>query len=144
MGRPPIPRTVRYWPGAVYYKPRGIPLRTLEEVVLGLDEVEALRLADLEGLSQEDVGARMNVSRATVGRILAEARRKTADALIRGKALRIEGGPAQAPPGADVPWPPPGPGPIGPCPGFGHGRGRGGRGCGRHGRGHGPSGMGNA
>lgn len=137
MGRPPIPRTVRYWPGAVYYKPRGVPLRTLEEVVLGLDETEALRLADLEGLSQEEVGRRMGISRATAGRVLAEARRKTADALIGGKALRIEGGPAQAPPGADVPWPPPGPGPIGPGCGFGHGRGRGrgGRGRGRHGRG---------
>jgi predicted DNA-binding protein (UPF0251 family) len=78
----------------VYFKPRGVPLRTLTDVRLGLDEVEALRLADLEGLSQEEVGRQMNVSRATVGRILEQARRKVADALTTGKALRIEGGPA--------------------------------------------------
>lgn len=134
MPRPPIPRTVRYWPGAVYYKPRGIPLRTLEEVVLGLDEVEALRLADRDGLSQEEVGERMKVSRATAGRILESAHRKVADAILGGKALRIECGPAEGPTGGALPWPPPGPGPIGPCPGgFGRGRGRGGGGCGRHG-----------
>lgn len=130
MGRRPIPRTVRYWPEAVYYKPQGVPLRVLAEVTIGLDELEALRLADREGLSQEDVGRQMNVSRATAGRILAEARRKVADALVMGKALRIEGGPA---------FPPPGP-PMAAMPGFGPGRGRRrrrGRGCGR---GHGPGG----
>jgi len=92
MGRPPIPRVVRCFPGAVYYKPRGIPLRLLEEVVLGLDEMEALRLADVEGLPQEEIGRRMKVSRATAGRILETAHRKVADALVGGKALRIEGG----------------------------------------------------
>jgi predicted DNA-binding protein (UPF0251 family) len=84
---------------ASYFKPRGIPLPFLEEVVLGLDEVEALRLADLEGLEQEDVGKRMGVSRGTVGRLLARARRTVADALLRGKALKLEGGPVATPPG---------------------------------------------
>jgi len=121
MSRPPIPRTVRCWPGAVYYKPRGIPLRFLEEVVLGLDEIEAMRLADGEGLSHQEVAERMNVSRATVGRILELARSKVADALTSGKAIRIEGGPARGPAGAALPWPPPCPGPMRGRGRFGHG-----------------------
>ena len=76
-------------PGALYFKPRGIPMVELQEVVLGRDETEALRLADLLGLSQEEVGQRMGVSRATVGRILEAAHRKVAEALVVGKALRI-------------------------------------------------------
>jgi predicted DNA-binding protein (UPF0251 family) len=67
-------------------------MRLLQEVTLGLDELEALRLADLESLSHEEVGEMMNVSRATAGRILAEARRKTAAALVHGWAIRVEGG----------------------------------------------------
>jgi predicted DNA-binding protein (UPF0251 family) len=63
----------------------------LEEVVLGLDETEALRLADLEGYSQQQVSEQMGVSRATVGRILESARKKVAEALSEGKALRIDG-----------------------------------------------------
>jgi hypothetical protein len=63
-----------------------------------LDELEALRLADLEGLYQEAVAARMGVSRPTVGRILESARRKVAEALVLGRALRIEGGPIEARP----------------------------------------------
>lgn len=63
-----------------------------------LDELEALRLADLEGLYQEDAAARMGVSRPTLGRILEAGRRKVAEALVLGKALRIEGGPVVARP----------------------------------------------
>jgi predicted DNA-binding protein (UPF0251 family) len=62
----------------------------LEEVNLGLDELEAIRLADLEGLYQEEAAVRMNVSRATFGRIIGEARHKVADAVVNGKALTIE------------------------------------------------------
>jgi predicted DNA-binding protein (UPF0251 family) len=79
----------------VLFKPAGIPARLLEEVVLTLDELEALRLADLEGEYQEAAAARMGVSRATFGRIVGEARRKVAEALVQGKALRIEGGPVE-------------------------------------------------
>ncbi len=61
----------------------------LEESILGLDEFEALRLADLEGLYHADAAARMGVSRATFGRILANARRIVADALVGGKAIGI-------------------------------------------------------
>jgi predicted DNA-binding protein (UPF0251 family) len=66
----------------------------LEEVVLGLDEVEALRLADLNGLYQEKAAEQMKISRPTFSRIVEQARRKVADALIHGKALRIAPGAA--------------------------------------------------
>lgn len=64
----------------------------LEEIRLTIDEREALRLADLEGLSHEDGGRQMGVSRATFGRIIEQARKIVADALINGKAINIEGG----------------------------------------------------
>lgn len=89
MARPVKNRHVCCVPIASYFKPVGIPLRELEEVVLGLDELEALRLADLDGLYQVDVAERMGVSRQTVGNILTAAHRKLADALLNGKALRI-------------------------------------------------------
>jgi predicted DNA-binding protein (UPF0251 family) len=82
----------RFDPGARYFKPRGIPLRELEDVTVTVDELEAIRLADLEGLYQEEAAKKMNVSRQTFGRIVESAHRKIADALINGKALRIEGG----------------------------------------------------
>ena len=64
----------------------------LEEVCLSLDEVEALRLCDYEGKYHERAALEMGISRATFGRIVNEARRKVAEALIRGKALKIETG----------------------------------------------------
>lgn len=89
MARPVKERQISCVPAASYYKPVGIPLRDLEEVVLGLDELEALRLADLEGLYQADAAQKMGVSRQTIGNILDSAHRKLADALLNGKALRI-------------------------------------------------------
>jgi predicted DNA-binding protein (UPF0251 family)/predicted Fe-Mo cluster-binding NifX family protein len=74
------------------FKPAGIPARDLEEVTLGLDGAEAIRLADLEGLYQDAAAQRMGVSRQTFGRIIEAARRAVADAIINGKRLRIEGG----------------------------------------------------
>jgi predicted DNA-binding protein (UPF0251 family) len=68
-------------------------MRDLDEIVLTLDELEALRLADLDGHYQAQAAAQMGVSRATFGRIAASAHRKIADALVHGHALRIEGGP---------------------------------------------------
>jgi uncharacterized protein len=64
----------------------------LEEVALTIDELEALRLADLDGLYHDDAAERMGISRATFGRIVESARRKVAEALVRGKALKIGGG----------------------------------------------------
>jgi predicted DNA-binding protein (UPF0251 family) len=79
-------------PSVTYFKPAGIPMRVLEEVCLSVDEAEALRLKDLEGLEQEQGAEKMGISRPTFQRILASARRKTTDALLNGKAIRIEGG----------------------------------------------------
>ena len=92
MVRPKKERVVGVPSGLSYFKPGGIPLRQLEEILLSVDELEALRLCDLEQLSHEEAGRRMNVSRATLGRIVREARRKVADALVHAKALRVEGG----------------------------------------------------
>ena len=90
--RPQKDRIVAFNPDVSYFKPRGIPLMDLEEVRLTVDECEALRLSDLLDLSHEDGGKQMGVSRATFGRILQNARRTVADALINGKAINIEGG----------------------------------------------------
>jgi predicted DNA-binding protein (UPF0251 family) len=79
-------------PESNYFKPRGIPLSMLEEVILTVDEFEAIRLADLEGLYQEQAAEKMKVSRQTFGRIIDSAHKKVAEALIKGKALKIEGG----------------------------------------------------
>jgi uncharacterized protein len=68
----------------------------LEEVVLGLDELEALRLVDFEALSHEEAGEKMGVSRGTIGRLLEKGRKTVVDALLHGRALRIEGGPVAA------------------------------------------------
>jgi predicted DNA-binding protein (UPF0251 family)/predicted Fe-Mo cluster-binding NifX family protein len=74
------------------FKPSGGSAGKTEEVVLTFDEAEALRLADLEGLYQQAAAQRMGVSRPTFGRIIESARRKTADALINGKRILIDGG----------------------------------------------------
>ena len=87
-------------PGVTYFKPRGVPLSEMEEVVLTVDELESIRLADLLGMYQEEGAAVMNVSRPTFGRIVDQARKKIAEALVHGKALRIEGGPVEVAPAA--------------------------------------------
>ncbi|TDA68340.1 MAG: DUF134 domain-containing protein [Clostridia bacterium] len=92
MPRPPKCRRVEFLPQHTYFKPAGIPLRELEEVVLAVEEVEALRLKDLEGLEQEECAERMQVSRPTFQRILVGARQKVSRALVEGKAIRVEGG----------------------------------------------------
>ena len=92
MPRPPKCRRVAFLPNATYFKPAGIPLRALEEVQLSVEEAEAIRLKDLESLDQEESAVRMNISRPTFQRVLASGRQKIADALLNGKAMRIEGG----------------------------------------------------
>ncbi|MGQ9675640.1 MAG: DUF134 domain-containing protein [Chloroflexota bacterium] len=92
MPRPRKRRCVEMVPGITYFKPRGVPLRFLEEVVLTVEELEAVRLKDLENLEGEQAAERMGVSRPTFQRILEAARRKVAEALVGGKALRIHGG----------------------------------------------------
>ena len=92
MTRPKYCRKIESEPGARCFKPEGIHPSFVENVVITLDEFEALRLADFEGLYQENCAARMNISRQTFGRIIDSARKKIADALVHGKALKIEGG----------------------------------------------------
>ena len=92
MPRPKQCRRVGLQPGCTYFKPAGVPGRELQEVVLTVDELESLRLADLEGHYHEQAAEQMGVSRRTFGRIIQTARNKVAQALIHGKALRIEGG----------------------------------------------------
>ena len=92
MPRPTCCRRVGGMPQYGLFKPAGAPGSSLEEVVLTVDEMEAMRLADLEGMYQEQAAQQMNISRQTFGRVIESARRKVAQALCHGQALRIEGG----------------------------------------------------
>ncbi len=121
MPRPPRQRIVASQPTATVYKPAGVPARQLQWMQVTLDEFEAIRLVDGEGLDQDAVAERMGVSRPTVTRIVASARSKIAKVLVNGQALLIQGGPVVQRPVED---------------GFGMGR-RQGRGRGRRGMGRG-------
>ncbi len=92
MSRPRKCRWVEREPGVTYFKPQGVPLKNLEQVIITVDELEALRLSDLLNHSHEATAQQMKVSRPTVTRMLARAHRAIADALVNGKAIRIEGG----------------------------------------------------
>ena len=91
MARPKKNRWVCCEPEATFFKPRGIPLIELEEICLTAEEFKAVRLKDLEGLGQEPTAVKMRITQSTLHRMLLSAHRKTADALVNGKALRIEG-----------------------------------------------------
>jgi predicted DNA-binding protein (UPF0251 family) len=80
-------------PDVTVFKPRGIPAAQLEAIELGLDELEAIRLADLEGLYHDAASQRMAISRATFGRLVEAARHKVAYALLNSKMLVFKGGP---------------------------------------------------
>lgn len=92
MPRPVKWRRVEFIPGDTYFVPFGKPKCQLEEVVLKVEELEALRLKDIENLDQDQCAQKMEVSRQTFQRIINRARSKVAEALIEGKAIRIEGG----------------------------------------------------
>ena len=92
MARPRMCRRVRFSPRVTYFKPRGVSLRELDEVILHIDEYEAVRLKDLEGLGQEECARKMGISQPTFHRLVVCARKKITDAIITGKAIRIEGG----------------------------------------------------
>lgn len=92
MPRPQKCRRVDYEPEAKLFRPAGVATDSLQQVLLSLDELEAVRLADLQGMYQEEAARHMEVSRQTFGNIVASARRKLADCVVHGKALRIEGG----------------------------------------------------
>ncbi|MBR9689590.1 MAG: DUF134 domain-containing protein [Candidatus Altiarchaeota archaeon] len=92
MPRPRKRRWVGKEPGVTFFKPQGIPLNSLEEVVVSVEEYEALKLADLDGLSQEESASKMKVSQSTFHRLLKSAREKVSEALVKGKAIKITGG----------------------------------------------------
>lgn len=89
MVRPQKPRRIFFDPKAVYFKPRAVPLSRLKEVELKVDELEALRLCDLEDLEQEEAAAKMKISQSTLSRILISARKKISKALVEGMAIKI-------------------------------------------------------
>ena len=92
MVRPRKLRCVRRHPVAVFYKPQGVPMRQLNSVVLPVEGLEAIRLADAKGLAHEAAARLMDISRPTFSRILADARGIMAEAITKGWAIRIEGG----------------------------------------------------
>jgi predicted DNA-binding protein (UPF0251 family) len=92
MPRPFKCRRIGSRPNIDYFKPRGIPLVSLEEINLTLDEFEAIRLADLEDMYQKQAAEKMKVSRQTFGNIINSAHKKIADCLVNGKAIKIKGG----------------------------------------------------
>jgi predicted DNA-binding protein (UPF0251 family) len=92
LSRQPLWRRVDYLPKITSFKPAGVPLAQLEEIRISIEEAEAIRLKDLECLEQEECARKMNVSRPTFARILQSGRQKMAEALLNGKAIRIEGG----------------------------------------------------
>ena len=89
MVRPFKRRFIGFNPDVVYFKPRAVPLSLLEEVDLGVDELEALRLCDYKNLEQTEAAEKMKISQSTLQRILTSARQKVAEALIEGKAIKI-------------------------------------------------------
>jgi uncharacterized protein len=88
--RPKLKRRVRFNPDVTYFKPRGIPLKKLEEVTLSADELEALRLKNFLELDQKEAAEKLEVSQSTFHRVLLSANKKVTEALIKGKAIRIE------------------------------------------------------
>ena len=92
MARPRKIKLVEFEPEVTYFKPRAVPLSRLEEVEVSFDELETLRLSNIEKLSQVDSASKMDVHQSTFQRTLARAMGKVTDALVNGKAIKIHGG----------------------------------------------------
>ena len=92
MARPTKWRRVEFIPDVQYFAPEDKSCRNYEESIIQIEEIEAVRLKDFDGLEQEECAKKMEVSRQTFQRILNSARYKIADSLINGKAIRITGG----------------------------------------------------
>ena len=92
MPRPRSCRRISFEPNTTYFKPAGIPKRQLEQVTLTLEEFESVRLKDLEEMDQKEAAEKMNVSQPTFHRMVLQARKKISDAIVNGKAIKIEGG----------------------------------------------------
>jgi len=89
MPRPRLYRKIEFNPKVTYFKPQGIPMRSLEIVELTIEEMESYRLRHLDNLDQKEAALKMHTSPSTYQRILYSAYKKIADALIRGKAIKI-------------------------------------------------------
>ena len=92
MVRPRRPRRIFYQPDVTYFKPAGVPIMNLKETMLSFDELEAIRLIDSEELDQTQSAKKMKISQSTLSRLLKEGRKKLADAIIQGNAIKIQGG----------------------------------------------------
>lgn len=92
MPRPTKFRRVEFFPEDTYFVPWGKPRCKIEEMILKVEELEAMRLKDIEGLNQEECAKKMQVSRQTFQNIIDSARKKVAVALTEGNAIRINGG----------------------------------------------------
>ena len=92
MPRPRLRRRVWFEPNVTYFKPAGVRMIDLEESILTVDEFEAVRLKDLEGLDEKDAAKKMSISQPTFNRLVSSARKKIADAIVHGKSIKIEGG----------------------------------------------------
>lgn len=90
MVRPRKPRRILFNPGVTYFKPRAVSLMELEEVSLSAAELEAIRLCDFQDIAQVEAAKKMKISQSTLSRILISAHKKIAEALIEGKAIKIE------------------------------------------------------
>ncbi len=89
MPRPRLCRRVRFNPNITYFKPQGIPMRSLKMIELESEEVEALRLKNIKNMDQIECAKQMNTSQSTFQRILTSAYQKITDALVNGKAIKI-------------------------------------------------------
>ena len=90
MPRPKKPRCLQFKPNVHYFNPQGIPLKMLKEVILEHDEIEALKLHDIDGLEQIQAAKKMKISQSTFARILNKTYKKLAQGIINGKAIKIE------------------------------------------------------
>lgn len=92
MVRPKQLRWIRKKPEVIYFKPAGVPIRQLKETIISVEEFEAIRLKDEEGMEQTEAASKMKISQPTFNRLLNSARRKIAIAISKGRAIKIEGG----------------------------------------------------
>jgi len=92
MPRPRRRRNIGFEPDVVLFKPAGIPAFELDTVILEMEELEAIRLKDFQEKDQAESAEKMGISQPTFHRLLLSARKKISDALVNGKAIKIEGG----------------------------------------------------
>ena len=92
MVRPRRIRRIFFQPDVTYFKPAGVPMMQLKETVLSFDELEAIRLIDSEGVEQNAAAEKMKISQSTLSRLLKAGRKKLADAIVSGQAIKIQGG----------------------------------------------------